>query len=85
MIMQAQDQKRDNAGILRKNARKERPSQPDYTGSLTVSGKDYWLSAWKKENERGAFLSLALQPKDERPKPAPKESAAVPFDDAIDF
>jgi hypothetical protein len=71
-------EKRDNSGVLSRNSRKERPSQPDFTGTIRVSGKDYWLSAWKKENDRGAFLSLAVQPRDstpaaERAKPATKD------------
>ena len=86
-----QDKQYDNSGILSKNDRKERPSQPDFVGSLRISGKDYWLSAWKKENERGRFLSLAVKPKDvpptvaDKPKPKANETAAAPFDDTIGF
>jgi hypothetical protein len=83
------DKNYDNSGILSRNDRKERPSQPDFVGSLRISGKDYWLSAWKKENERGKFLSLALQPKDTpeaaESKAKPKQSSEVAFNDPIDF
>jgi len=66
----------NNSGALFKNDRKERPNQPDYKGSLEVDGTDYWVSAWIKKsgpmskNPGSTFMSLAVEPKEERaPKP----------------
>lgn len=56
-----------NSGVLFKNDRKDKPSHPDYKGSIEADGREYWVSAWIK-NKRGSndkFLSLALTPKDD--------------------
>jgi hypothetical protein len=56
----------DNSGALFKNDRKEQPKHPDYNGSITIDGREYWLSAWIKEGQKGKFMSLAAKPKEER-------------------
>lgn len=58
--------KPDNSGTLSRNDRKTSPNQPDHKGSVTVEGRDYWLSAWIKEGPTGKFFSLALTPKDQQ-------------------
>ena len=42
-------EQKDGMGALFKNAKKEKPTQPDYTGNLKVEGIDFKLSAWIKE------------------------------------
>lgn len=83
-----------NTGILRRNARKEKETHPDHTGSINVEGKEYWVSAWIKTAGEGSkipgqkFFSLALKPKDApaAPPKAPEQTPAQPdFDDDIPF
>ena len=82
-----------NSGLLARNDRKTQDAHPDYTGSVNVDGREYWISAWVKEGREGSkmagrkFFSLSLRAKDEQLKPAkarePEPQAG--FDDDIPF
>lgn len=81
-------QQKDNNGSLFKNARKQEPKHPDYTGSGMINGEEMWISAWVKKSDKGTmFMSLAFSPKEEnsqsggnksRPAP-PREDDGMPF------
>ncbi len=36
-------------GIMSRNDRKDRDTQPDFKGNATVDGTDYWIDAWVQE------------------------------------
>ena len=73
------ENQRDNSGVMFKNDRREKESQPHYKGNITVDGQSYWLSAWIKEGKSGKFMGLAVSPKEDyQPKQAPKKAS---FDD----
>lgn len=71
-----------NRGALFKNDRKEKETQPDYTGSLNVDGVEFFLDAWLKTAESGRkFMSVSVKRKDKQasapaaPAPAPRTPA----------
>lgn len=67
-----------NTGSLFKNDKGDNPKRPDYRGSLNCGGVEYWVSGWIREagpNTKRAgekFMSLSLEPKEERPAQDPK-------------
>lgn len=79
-----------NRGILSRNERKEKDSHPDMKGTINVNGVDYWLSGWTKTKKDGSgkFLSLNIEPKEQKmtAKPAAKRPSKVEdMDDDIPF
>jgi hypothetical protein len=50
----------EKRGVLFKNNRKEKDSHPDYNGTITIEGVEYYLSAWVKEGKNGKFFSLSI-------------------------
>ena len=75
-----------NRGTLGKNRRKEKDSHPEYTGTLNVEGKEYWLSGWVKDGpENSKFFSLSVKPKEAKPQgngnPPPSNNNPFPEDD----
>ena len=55
-----------NRGAIWKNKKKETDSHPDFTGSLNVDGKEYWVSAWKRgadESDKSPALKITVSPK----------------------
>jgi uncharacterized protein (DUF736 family) len=60
-----------NRGALFKNERKEKETQPDYTGSLNVGGVEFFLDAWLKTADSGRkFMSVSVKRKDKQPEAA---------------
>jgi hypothetical protein len=51
---------KEGSGSLFKNTRKTTENHPDLTGSISLNGKEFWLSAWKKEGKNGPFYSVSV-------------------------
>lgn len=66
-----------NRGSLYRNENKQEDKHPDYSGSINVSGKDYWLSGWLKESKKDGkkFFSLSVKPKAKENPHKPKEAS----------
>ena len=54
-------QLKEDYGSLRKNDRKEKDAQPDYTGKINIGGSVMRLGAWKNTTNDGkTYLSIKL-------------------------
>lgn len=75
-----------NRGAIWPNEKKEKDTHPDFTGSLNVEGKEYWVSAWRKSagaKSGSPVMSFSIKPKDEAKKPQ-RDAAEAFGDDPID-
>ena len=75
----------DNSGALFRNDRKEKDTHPDHTGTATINGVDFWISAWVKEKNGKKYFSLAFKPKDQQAERAAPKPAQSDLDDEIPF
>ena len=75
----------ENKGVLFKNDRKEKDTQPDYTGKITLGGKEKRLAAWLKDGQRGKFMSLQVSDFQEQAQSAPQPLLNDEFSDDIPF
>jgi len=78
---------KENSGSLFKNNRKEQDTHADYSGSLNVEGKMFWLNAWLNKAENGApYLSIRVKLKQQQQeKPALKVVGNNDPNDEIPF
>lgn len=56
-----------NRGAIWKNEKKTTDKHPDFTGSINVEGREFWLSGWKRrpdQSPNAPALSLSVQPKE---------------------
>lgn len=55
-----------NRGAIWKNDKRETEKHPEWTGSINVDGKDYWLSAWRGDssNPKAPVMSFSVKAKD---------------------
>ena len=75
-----------NRGQIRKNDKKEKPNQPDFTGTLNVEGVEYWVSAWKRAtdaNPKAPPLKFSIQKKEKAHAPAAQQPTQQTADDGF--
>jgi hypothetical protein len=57
---------RERSGILFKNDRKTSANHPDYKGTATLDGEEFYISGWIKQGRNGKFLSLSFTAKNDQ-------------------
>ena len=75
-----------NRGALFRNDDKDGENDRDYSGTINIEGREFWLSGWIKTSKKTdkKFLSLSVKPKDAE-KAKPKATAREEMDDEIPF
>lgn len=64
-----------NEFVLFKNLKKEKETQPDYTGRMNFDGKQHWISAWEKTNDKmGVYFSGSIRDEIDVYDTLPKET-----------
>ena len=76
-----------NSGMMARNENRKTDKHPEFSGSINVEGREFWLSAWIKERKDGSgrFFSLSVKPKDGASAPAAPRPAPADIDDEIPF
>ena len=68
-----------NSGALFRNDKRETEKHPEYTGKITIEGKDYYLSAWVNEMRNGQkYFAIKATPKVGATTPATTTAPAQP-------
>jgi hypothetical protein len=70
-------------GALFKNKNmREGKKDPEYKGSATIGGVEYWVSSWINTSKAGEkYMSMAFKAKEQQAAPAPKaEELKAPAD-----
>lgn len=58
-----------NRGQIWRNDKKEKDTQPDFTGGINVEGVEYWLSGWSRkpdDNPKSPAVRFSIQKKDQQ-------------------
>jgi hypothetical protein len=51
-----------NSGLIFKNDKQGNATWADYQGKVNVDGRDYFISLWIKEGQKGKFFSAGFKP-----------------------
>ena len=72
-------EQKNNSGSLYKNT-KDKPTQPDYTGTATIAGKQYRLSGWVNKSKAGAnYFRVLFSEQQAQDLNAPASQATMPI------
>ena len=79
-----------NRGQIWKNENRKTDTHPQYTGSINVDGKEYWLSGWTRKtdaNPKAPAMSFSVQPKEPKAETINDSNSLVnnEFEDLIPF
>lgn len=68
------DYDNENRGSIWGNKRKTKDSHPDFTGTMNVEGREYFVDGWKRKegaNPNAPSMTFRVKPKDAAPEGHP--------------
>ena len=79
-----------NRGQIWKYENRKTDTHPQFTGSINVDGKEYWLSGWTRKegaNPKAPAMSFSVQPKEPKAETINDSNSLVnnEFEDSIPF
>jgi hypothetical protein len=83
-----------NRGSIWKNERKTKDTHPDFTGSMNIEGREYFVDGWRRKEGAGPkapAMTLRVKAKDAQPGGHPDRfrnepaGSAARLDDDIPF
>lgn len=88
MTTEKKFEQKPNSGALFKNTQKCSETDAEYTGSLNIEGRDFWLNAWVNEAKSGQrYFRVTVKPKDATSTSSTKRKASLAdeMSDALPF
>lgn len=59
----------ENKGALFFAKEKKDPKHADFTGTVNIDGREYYLNGWKNKSKKGEkYIGLSVKPKDPKPR-----------------
>jgi len=77
-----------NRGAIWGNKDKKTDTHPDFSGSINVEGKEYWLKGWKRKagaNPNSPAMNLAVAIKEDQQIQQPVAVATEVDEDDVPF
>lgn len=75
-----------NTGALFKAKERATDKHPEYTGTINIDGREYWLAGWVNEAKSGQkYFSLKVKAKDDKRPPATAAEKLEAMRDDIPF
>ena len=76
-------EQKNNSGALFKNTKKETDKHPDYTGSIVVDDKEYWISGWNNTAKSSGtkYMGLSVTPKEPKTQMVEENTPAMSDED----
>jgi hypothetical protein len=77
-------EQRDMNGSAFKNKRKERDSQPGYTGTVMIRGEEMWINMWYKGKDKNGDPWFSFSFTEKKPRQDQSQQSSSTFDDDSD-
>lgn len=75
-------EQKDMSGSVFANDKGDNDKRPDMKGSAKINGVEYWVSAWKRNGDKGEWLSLSFTKKEAKRRdnaPTPPQATGDDF------